>query len=254
MPRDLTNMPFPRSAANQSTENPEPEAGSHGALNRTLSIESMLLEEFNYASVTAYQAMEDRARVSSLYYLLLGALASGLLAIYQLGGNTHASSQPLVVALFVLAGLLSITFFEKIIRLRQAYRESLICMNVIKEFYIQQFQKQMPSIEHAFRWRLKTVPAGERIGSVTFAISSLIALMGSFCFAGAVLVGIKSDIITKPSAYGVQPYIFPITVFVIVLLLYIAYYRRALSKGKEIAILEQQAEIIGLSELKPTSE
>jgi len=40
-------------------------------LNTTLNIESMLLEEFNYASITAYQAMEDRARVSNLYYLLL---------------------------------------------------------------------------------------------------------------------------------------------------------------------------------------
>ncbi len=204
--------------------------------------------------MTAYQAMEDRARVSSLYYLLLGALASGLLAIYQLGGNTHTSSQPLVIALFVLAGLLSITFFEKIIRLRQAYRESLICMNVIKEFYIQQFQKQMPSIELAFRWRLKTIPAGERIGSVTFAICSLIALMGSFCFAGAVLVGIKSDIITNPSTYGVQPFLLPTAVFVIILLLYMAYYRRALSKSKEKAILDQQAEIIEISVPKSANE
>jgi hypothetical protein len=78
-----------------------------------------------------------------------------------------------VITLFVLAGLLSITFYEKIIRLRQAYRESLICMNVIKEFYIEQFHEQMPQIEKAFRWRLKTIPAGERVGSVTFAICAL---------------------------------------------------------------------------------
>ena len=41
-------------------------------------------------------------------------------------------------------------------------------MNVIKEFYIQQFKQQMPAIEYAFRWRLRTIPLGERIGSVTF--------------------------------------------------------------------------------------
>jgi predicted membrane channel-forming protein YqfA (hemolysin III family) len=243
MTRDLTNMPFPRSASFREKDN---ELGNlvFGNHNTTLNIESMLLEEFNYASITAYQAMEDRARVSSLYYLLLGALASALLAIYQLGGNTHTYSKPLVIALFVLAGLLSITFYEKIIRLRQAYRESLICMNVIKEFYIEQFQQQMPEVEKAFRWRLKTIPPGERIGSVTFAISSLIGLMGSICFALAVLVGIQPNIISKPAAYGFQTYLIPILVLIFCLLFYTRYYRFTLNKHKEAEVLEQQAEKI----------
>ena len=244
MPRDPTNMPFPRSASFRV----KGDAGPHSAsnLNATLNIENILLEEFNYAGVTAYQAIEDRARVSSLYYLLLGALASALLAIYQLGGNTHTYSQPLVVALFVLAGVLSVTFYEKIIRLRQAYRESLICMNVIKEFYIEQFQQQMPQIENAFRWRLKTIPPGERIGSVTFATSALIGLMGSLCFAGAVLVGIQPGIIAGPTAYGLRPYLIPIVVFIICVLSYIGYYRFVLNRRKEAELLERQAEKIGL--------
>lgn len=247
MPRDPTNMPFPRSAAFRGSGSMEPEAHPGNTLNATLNIENMLLEEFNYASLTAYQAMEDRARVSNLYYLLLGAVASALLAIYQLGGGTHTNSQPLVIALLVMAGLLSVTFYEKIIRLRQAYRESLICMNVIKEFYIQQFQQDMPQIECAFRWRLKTIPAGERIGSVTFAICALIALMGSFCFAGAVLVGIMPKIIASPSVAGVYAYVISIAVFLIVLLLYVWYYRRSLSKRKEQEVIEKQAEEIGIA-------
>jgi Zn-dependent protease with chaperone function len=205
----------------------------------------MLLEEFNYASLTAYQSMEDRARVSSLYYLLLGALASGVLAVYQLGVNNHNSSHPLVIALLMLAGVLSITFFEKILRLRQAYRESLICMNVIKEFYIRQFQRNMPQIEHAFRWRLKTIPPGERIGSVTFIISTLIAFMGSFCFGGAVLVGLKPDFIVNPGGAGVVTYLIPLAVFGIALFIHIWYYRRALSKRREAEILEKQEKEIG---------
>ena len=247
MPRDLTNMPFPRSATFRGTDATEPQVTPTDALNATLNIENMLLEEFNYASLTAYQAMEDRARVSNLYYLLLGAVASGLLAIYQFGGNTHSYSQSLVIVLLVAAGLLSATFYEKIIRLRQAYRESLICMNVIKEFYIQQFQQQMPRIESAFRWRLRTIPPGERIGSVTFAISALIALMGSFCLAGAVLVGIKPGILTNPSGFDAPPYVISIVVFLIVLLVYIWYYRRSLNKHKEQEILEEQAEEIGIT-------
>jgi hypothetical protein len=109
MPRDLTNMPFDRSPAFRSNST-EAEVNPDEKLNTTLNIENMLLEEFNYISLTAYQAMEDRARVSTLYYILLGALLSGLLAIYQSSRNTLNDSQPLVIALLIAAGIISISY------------------------------------------------------------------------------------------------------------------------------------------------
>lgn len=244
MPLDATNPPFPRPVPYQKGET---QTAPGSSLNTNLSIENMLLEEFNYAGVTAYQSMEDRARISSLYYILLGALASGLLAIYQSGGNSHNYSQPLVVAILVLAGILSVTFFEKIIRIRAAYRECLICMNVIKEFYIQQFQHDMPHIQQAFRWRLKTIPAGESIKSVTFAISALIALMGSICFGAAVLVGMVPRILVDPGSAGTTPYLISSGVFLILILFSIWYYRYSLGTRKERTALQKQTEAIGIT-------
>jgi hypothetical protein len=147
----------------------------------------------------------------------------------------------------VLAGLLSITFFEKIVRVRAAYRESLICMNVIKEFYIKQFEQDMPHIQQAFRWRLKTIPAGESIKSVTFAISALIALMGSICLGTAVLLGLAPEVVVNPGSAGPIPYLVSAVVFLAILLVYIWYYRRSLSKNREREVIEKQAEAIGLS-------
>ena len=184
MARDAANMPFPRPTAYQNSDSTEHANDSSNKLDVSLKAENMLLEEFNYASLTAYQAMEDRARISSFYYLLLGVLASGLAAIYQFSNGAHAIPQFLVVTLLLIAAIVSVTFFITIIHLRQAYRESVLCMNVIKEFYIQQFKQQMPAIEHAFRWRLRTIPLGERIGSVTFMFGYLNALIGSLCLAG----------------------------------------------------------------------
>ncbi len=68
MPRDATNMPNPRPAPYR-----EGEKVTHAVdkLDTTLNIENMLLEEFNYASVAAYQAMEDRARMFNIYLLLI---------------------------------------------------------------------------------------------------------------------------------------------------------------------------------------
>jgi hypothetical protein len=103
MPRDATNMPFPRSAPYRASPSHQGDAGD--GLDTTLNIENILLEEFNYASLTAYQAMEDRARMLNLYLLLVGALVSGMGAVYQFGGSMRTYSQPLAMVLLTIAGL-----------------------------------------------------------------------------------------------------------------------------------------------------
>ncbi len=65
------------------------DGGGGGERDSGLKIESMLLEEFNYASTTAYQAMEDRARMFNMYLLVVGILGSAFGAIYPLGGGAQ---------------------------------------------------------------------------------------------------------------------------------------------------------------------
>lgn len=246
MPSDATNMPYQRSAAFRNDDSKGNMTSANDKLDTSLKLENILLEEFNYASVTAYQAMEDRARVSNLYYVLLGALASGVAAIYQFSGSTFRLSEPLLLILLLIAGLISPTFFMQIIRLRQAHRESLICMNVIKEFYISQFQEPMPQIKHAFRWRLTTIPKGERFGSVTFVMSHLIALVGSLCFGFAAFLLAEPGIIRNHRSILPLPFIIAVLVCAVALLLHILFYRHALSKSSEAAIIEKQEQVLGI--------
>jgi hypothetical protein len=234
MARDATNMPFERPTSYQNNDSTEQATGSEIKFDTSLKMENMLLEEFNYVSVTAYQAMEDRARISSFYYLLLGVLASGLAAVYQLSGGTHNVPLSLVAILLLIGALISICFFVTLIRLRQAYKESLLTMNVIKEFYIDQFKHQMPAIEHAFRWRLATMPKGERIGSVTFMIAALNALIGSLCLAGAVFI-LTEQPLTGPGAFTLA-----LAIFIIAVLAHIFYYRKSLSKESDTKVIRNQ--------------
>jgi hypothetical protein len=227
MARDATNMPFERPTSYQDNDSTQQATGSEIKFDTSLKMENMLLEEFNYAGVTAYQAMEDRARISSFYYILVGVLASGMAAIYQLSGGTHNVPLPLVATLLVIGALISICFFVTLIRLRQAHKESLLSMNKIKEFYLEQFKQQMPAIEHAFRWRLATMPKGERIGSVTFMIASLNAIIGSLCLAGAVFI------LTEQPLTGPGAFILAVAVLIIAVLVHIFYYRYALSKESD---------------------
>ncbi len=238
MARDATNMPFERSTSYQNNDSSEQANDSKQAYDSSLKIENMLLEEFNYASVTAYQAMEDRARISSFYYILLGVLASGLAAVYQFSGGTHNVPQGLIAMLLLIGGLISICFFVTIIRLRQAYKESLLTMNVIKEFYIDQFKQQMPAIEQAFRWRLTTMPKGERPGSVTFMIAGLNALIGSLCFAGAAFF-FAEQLLSSIWAFVVAGVVFIISAFV-----HISYYRYSLSKESDTKAINKQVRVL----------
>jgi uncharacterized integral membrane protein len=247
MARDATNMPFERPTSYQNNDSTEQATGSEIKFDTSLKMENMLLEEFNYVSVTDYQAMEDRARISSFYYLLLGVLASGLAAVYQLSGGTHNVPLSLVAILLLIGALISICFFVTLIRLRQAYKESLLTMNVIKEFYIDQFKQQIPAIEHAFRWRLATMPKGERIGSVTFMIAALNALIGSLCLAGAVFI-LTEQPLTEPGAI-----ILGVVVFFIAVSVHIFYYRKSLSKESDIKVIRNQEKDLETS-LKESTE
>jgi FtsH-binding integral membrane protein len=234
MARDAKNMPFPRPTSYQNSDSNEQDNGSNNKFDTSLKMENMLLEEFNYVSVTAYQAMEDRARISSFYYLLLGVLVSGLAAIYQFSGGTHNVPLSLVTILLFVGTIISVSFFVTLIRLRQAYKESLLTMNVIKEFYIDQFKQQMPAIEQAFRWRLATMPKGERIGSVTFMIAALNAFIGSLCLAGAVFI------ITEQPLTGPGAFILALAIFIVAVLVHIFFYRKSLSKKIDAAVIRKQ--------------
>jgi hypothetical protein len=240
MPRDATNMPHPRHSPSHSSESA---SATNDKLDSALKLENILLEEFNYASLTAYQAMEDRTRMFNLYLLMVGILASGLGVVYQLSGRIGTYSRPLAIALLLIAGIVGVAFFMKLIRLRQAWRESVICMNVIKEFYIQQFRQQMPRVERAFRWRLKSIPAGERFGSATFIVCFTVVLLESVCFAGAAFViANNAPFLTT----GIYPYISALVILVIVLLLNVIYYRHSLNVHSELAAIEEEAEEIGV--------
>ncbi len=214
-------------------------------LDAGLSLENMLLEEFNYASVTAYQAMEDRARMFNLYLVLVGVLASGLGAVFQLGSGLRQYVEPVAIVLLLLTGALGYIFFWKLIRLRQAHRDSLIAMSKIKMFYIDQFKAQYPKIEKAFHWRLETMPTGEKFGNVTFLVCYTTAVLGCLCFAIAAFLLYPATLghvldPLAPGVAGIFPYVTALLVWALLLLWHVRSYRRAFNKKRTKAALEKE--------------
>lgn len=222
-------------------------------LDTSLRVESILLKEFDYAGLTAYQVYENRERIFNFYFTLMGALLSGLGALYQLSRNTNTDWRPLAVGLLVAAGLLSAIFYVRLIHLRRSLRESIITTYVIKEFYIQQFVEDIPNIEQAFRWRLATLPSGERPSSDTSFVLYPIALLCSVAFGIAGLVGdqLRLDahgaalLASLPAAQ--EPWVICALAIVIVSLGEWIFYISRLSVQSELKVLEQQALRLGIS-------
>ncbi len=227
MPLDATNMPH----APLGVGSVAAQVAEAAKLDPSLRLEGLLLEEFNYASSTAYQAMEDRARLFNTYVWLLFIMFSGLTAIY-----THIDSRSgliqLMLVFVLIGGVVGVAFFVKIIRLRQAWRDSLVAMNTIKEFYIDRFQKEIPHLEQVFHWRKATLPKGEKVGSVTFIVCSTIAFLSSLCFGAVALIGLdlyaNGQVAIAQLASISTNFAIGVGTFVVVLVVMMLFYRRAL--------------------------
>ncbi|HEX8983247.1 MAG TPA: hypothetical protein VF792_10785 [Ktedonobacterales bacterium] len=225
----------------------------HPRLDASLRVESILLKEFDYAGLTAYQVYENRERIFNFYFTLMGALLSGLGALYQLSRNTNTDWRPLAVGLLIASGLLSSIFYVRLIHLRQSLRESIITTYVIKEFYIQQFMADIPNIEQAFRWRLATIPSGERPSSDTSFVLYPIATLCSVAFGIAALVvdQLRLDahgpalLAALPTIQ--EPWALGGIAAILVALLEWGFYHTQLNTSYELKVLEQQALRLGIT-------
>lgn len=238
-----------------------PTTGAATSRDASFRLENLLLQEYSYASATAYQALEDRARMFNLYLVLIGALATGVGIITQLGAKLDGYAMEIIVALLAIMGVVGIAFFIKLIRLRQAWRESAIAMNVIKEHYIQMFREENPQVERMFRWRLRTMPTGEKRGNISFVVCMTVALLGSLSFAAAALLAVTTWLTPALaaaypalSAYiGAAPWIVAVLVVLVSYISHQVYFNRALNRKREAAALAVAVRDAGLPEsiLKP---
>ncbi|HEX9075260.1 MAG TPA: hypothetical protein VF932_05750, partial [Anaerolineae bacterium] len=142
-----------------------------------LKAEEILELEFEYARETAGQAQNDRTTIVNLYLLLVGGVGSLVLGLPQiLSDNRVPATTPIssnaYVLLFTLLGITGFFMLMKLVRLRQAWFESVRAMNQIKKFYLQRF----PDLDGAFLWKAETIPAPGKPWTITFNLSVLVML------------------------------------------------------------------------------
>ena len=144
----------------------------------TISAEEILNAEFEYIASTASQANDDRSSVVSFFVIAVGSPIAAFFGSSQEGFN-QANTPALFTGLFLILSILGITTILQLARLRAAWHESMLAMNHMKEFLIQNSDSD---ISGAFRWSTKTAPAKFKPNSVSFYQALEVALLSGIIF------------------------------------------------------------------------
>jgi hypothetical protein len=180
--------------------------------------------EFDYARVTASEAMSERHTMVNFYLLIAGIVTTGVVAI--LGKDTGLPKAVGAVMLWLLC-CIGWIYFLAIIRLRQAWHDSAKTMNRIKTFYIEHAQElACTELQSAFRWQPNTLPEPEKLWTVYFYSAMLISFLNSAAFVagGAVLALSGPAVALLLTLLALIPY--GLAFFAFHVWLYVAFLRR----------------------------
>lgn len=170
---------------------PEPPPTPGGERLDLLDPSNILEWEFVYARTTASEAMQDRHTMVNFYLLVVGVVASGVIA--ALGQSVSLSKAVGGMLLWLLCGI-GWLYFLQIIRLRQAWHDSARTMNRIKEFYFDYakgFARE--TLRSAFRWQAHTLPAPDKPWTLYFYSALLIGFLDSMAYAaGGALIDLHA--------------------------------------------------------------
>ena len=133
--------------------------------------------EYEYIAQTAFQANEDRARVTTFYVVSVGSLVGALLSTTP---ETGKETLWAFSGLFFFLSIFGVLTLLQLIRLREAWFESVKAMNQIKDVIIE--NSKNISFEKAFRWRTSTLPIRYKPWSVAFLLALQVSLLGTTTF------------------------------------------------------------------------
>lgn len=148
-----------------------------------LRADNLLSAEFDYIAQSAFQANEDRARVSTYYVVTFGTLVGAFFSL-QVDNAVLDNLYRALIIVFLTLTLFGISTLLQLVRLRQAWTESVHALNQIKQYYFDQFEAT--NLENAFRWRTTTIPKMYKPWSIAFLLALQVALLGGVSLGAAV--------------------------------------------------------------------
>jgi hypothetical protein len=147
--------------------------------------EGLLKAELEYITQTAFQANEDRARVSSFYLVAVGSLVAAVFSTQFVNRDLD----PRLIAgtfcvLFLVLTILGTLTTLQLARLRAAWYDSAVAMNQLKDYWLRHSKDQ--TLKQAFHWDTGTLPRKYKMNSVSYYQMLEVALLTGLTFGAAV--------------------------------------------------------------------
>ncbi len=157
----------------------KPESQEH-----EISDDVLLKAELEYITQTAFQANEDRARVSSFYLVAVGSLVAAVLSTRLVAQNTD----PALIAwafgiLFLFLTILGTLTTLQLARLRSAWYDSMVAMNQLKDYWLRRSTDRQ--LSRAFRWDASTLPHRYKVNSISYYQALEVAVLSGFTFGAS---------------------------------------------------------------------
>jgi hypothetical protein len=170
------------------------------------SSEALMLAELDYIKQTAFQANEDRARVTSFYLVAVGSLVAALFSTQFF--NERFDPQFVALAfsgLFFVLTLLGTLTTLQLSRLRAAWYDSILAMNQLKEHWLRLSKDK--GLRKAFRWDMSTLPLKYKLNSISHYQTLEVALLSGITFGASVFFfqrGVRYDCSACNWAYAIS--------------------------------------------------
>ncbi len=145
---------------------------------------AIISAEYGYVAQTAFQANEDRARAWQYFFVTFATLIAALLST-QVEGIDRRQLYLTFVVIFSLLATLGLITILQLVRLRQAWLESVRAMNQIKARLI----ADDPALAAYFRWTNDTIPPPFKLRSFGFLQALSVALLSGLAVGAAVAFG-----------------------------------------------------------------
>ena len=159
--------------------------------------EALLKGELNYITQTAFQANEDRARVSSFYLLAVGSLVAALFSTQLFDRDIDPAVLAAAFAgLFLVLTVLGTLTELQLARLRAAWHESMLAMNQLKDYWLRRSSDK--HLREAFRWDAGTLPRKWKPDSVSYYQALEVALLSGLTFGASVYFVQQAAGYTRP--------------------------------------------------------
>ncbi len=134
--------------------------------------QEFIVAEFNYMAQTAFQAQEDRARVSEFFLVSFGTFIAAVFSSQSSNPDPKLINNVFLILFIVVAFLGLLTTLE-LSRLRLAWTDSVRAMNCMKDFLI----NKHPALDACLPWRTKTIPKPFKLWSVGFMKALQVSLI-----------------------------------------------------------------------------